>query len=116
MFGMSPVQPRQLETIGFGGDGDEVGAIEAVERHFGVALDPSDAHSWRTAGDVFGALVEALPAGAQHRDDLWPVFTVILCKETGADHLRVGPNTLLLALPLRVVIGRWLGRVFRPPA
>jgi hypothetical protein len=113
---MSADRPEQLETIGLGGDGDEVAAIEAVERHFGIALDDSDAPRWRTAGDVFGSLLKALPPGWHDRDDLWPAFAAILCEETGADPSRVRPDTLLLALPLRTLIGRWLRGVFKPSA
>jgi hypothetical protein len=109
---MSSDHAQQLESIGLGGDGDEVDAIQAVERHFGVALDYGDAPSWRTAGDVFASLLRALPADQRDRGDLWPTFAAIMCDETGADASRVGPDTLLLALPLRVVVGRWFDRAF----
>jgi hypothetical protein len=101
-----------LERIGLGGDGDDVDAIQAVERHFDVTLDYGDAPTWRTAGDVFSSLLRALPAEQRQRDDLWPIFAAIMCDETGADASRVGPETLLLGLPLRVVVARWLDRVF----
>ena len=111
---MSGDQAPQLETIGLGGDGDEVDAIQAVERHFAVTLDYADAPNWRTAGDVFASLLKALPADQHHRHDLWPTFAAIMCDETGADPSRVGRNTLLLALPLRTVVGRWFDRAFGP--
>ncbi len=85
-----------MATIGLGGDGDEVDAIQAVEQHFGVALDYGDAPNWRTAGDVFQSLLKALPLDQRGRDELWPTFAAIICDETGADASRVGPDTLLL--------------------
>lgn len=94
---MSAKQDRPLKTIGLGGDGDEVDAIQAVERHFGVALDYGDAPTWRTAGDVFQSLLKAISADQQDRGDLWLTFATIMCDETGADASRVGPDTLLLA-------------------
>ena len=109
---MSAPEAQRLETIGLGGDGDEVDAIQAVERHFHVCLDYSDAAHWRTAGDVFASLVKALPADQRDRYDLWPTFASIMCVETGADASHVGPDTHLLGIPLRVVVARWLARMF----
>lgn len=103
-----------LETIGLGGDGDEVDAIAAVERHFGVALDYSAAATWQTAGDVFSSLIGALPEHQRHFKDIWPMFAAILCEETGADAARVAPNTLLLGPPLSMVVARWLKRKLGP--
>lgn len=101
-----------LETIGLGGDGDEVDAVAAIERHFAVRLDYDDAPNWRTAGDLHASLLRALPPGQRDDPDVWSVFAALLCDETGADASRVGPDTLLLGLPLRTVIGRWFGRRF----
>lgn len=108
-------RPHQLESIGLGGDGDEVDAIAAVERHFGVSLDYGDASGWRTAGDLFASLLKALPADRRDRDDLWPPFAALLCEETGADASRVGPETLLLGVPLRDIVARRLRRVLHRP-
>ncbi|TMJ16502.1 MAG: hypothetical protein E6G94_04010 [Alphaproteobacteria bacterium] len=94
---MSADRSQPLKTVGLGGDGDEVDAIEAVERHFGVALDYRDAPGWRTAGEVFRSLLAALPPDQRDLKDLWPIFAAIMCAETGADPSRVGPETLLLA-------------------
>jgi hypothetical protein len=110
--GMPADKNRPLETIDLAGDGDEVDAIAAVETHFGIFLDHADAPAWVTAGDLFGSLLKALPPDQGEREDLWPQFTRILCDETGADPTRVGPDTLLLGLPLRTVAGRWLSRLF----
>ena len=109
---MAAVQNQHLETIGLGGDGDEVDAILEVERRFGVSLDYGDAANWQTTGDVFASLLNALPPDQRDQDDLWTRFTAIMCSETGAEASRVGPNTLLLGLPLRVILGRWLDRLF----
>jgi hypothetical protein len=103
---MAADQTPALESIGLGGDGDEVDAILAVERHFGVSLDYEDAPGWVTAGDVFASLRKALPPDQQSRSDLWPRFATIICEETGANASLVGPHTLLLAVPPRTVIRR----------
>lgn len=94
---MSGEHGQPLKTIGLGGDGDEVDAIQAVERYFGVALNYEDASTWRTAGDVFQSLVAALPSNQRNQDTLWSTFAMIMCDETGADASRIGPETLLLA-------------------
>ncbi len=110
---MAASQNQYLETIGLGGDGDEVDAVRNLERHLGVSLDYGDASGWRTAGDVFLSLVNALPRHERDQEDLWATFTAIMCNETGADAAKVGADTLLLGLPLRVVLGRWVDRMFR---
>jgi hypothetical protein len=104
---------QQLETIGFGGDGDQVDAFLALERHFGVDIDDTDAARWRTAGDVFDALLEAMPAEQRLRQENWPEFAATMCEETGADANRLGRKTLLLALPLSFIVSRWLGKVLK---
>jgi hypothetical protein len=103
--------PLQLETIGFGGDGDQVDAFLAVERHFGVDIDDTDAAQWRTAGDVFSALLDAMPADQRRNPENWSDFAAVMCEETGADASRVGSDTLLLAHPVSFIISRWLRRV-----
>lgn len=111
-FGFMPGDDKQpLETIGLGGDGDELDSVAAVETHFGISLDDADAPRWVTAGDLFRSLLKALPPDHGTKDDPWPRFARILCEETGADPERVGPDTLLLGPPLRTVVGRWLRRL-----
>ncbi|MEN3975943.1 hypothetical protein [Emcibacter sp. SYSU 3D8] len=110
---MQAAQNQHLETIGFGGDGDEVDAVLEVERHFGVSFNYADAATWQTAGDVFDALLKALPPDGRDQENLWSTFTKIMCDETGADASRVGSDTLLIALPLKVVLCRGLERLFR---
>lgn len=99
-----------LETIGLGGDGDELDAVVAVEKYFGIPLDYREVSNWVTVGDLFGSVLKTLPPDRSSGDDPWPAFTNILCDETGADPKRVAPQTLLLARPLRTVVGSWLGR------
>ena len=94
---MAADQAQPLESIGLGGDGDEVDAILDVERHFGISLDHEDAPGWVTAGDVFASLLKALPPDQRSRSDLWPSFATVMCEETGADASSVGSDTLLLA-------------------
>jgi hypothetical protein len=104
---------QQLETIGFGGDGDQVGAFLALDRHFGVQIDDTNCSAWRTAGEVLDALINAMPAERRLRERNWSEFAAIMCEETGADASRLGPDTLLLAHPLSFLIRRWLRNVFR---
>jgi hypothetical protein len=109
---MNVKKAKPLETIGFGGDGDQVDAFFALEKHFGVSIDDSDCGRWVTAGDVFAALTAALPEQKRKQEYVWPAFAKIMCDETGADASRLGSETLLLGLPLSVVVRRWLRKVF----
>jgi hypothetical protein len=109
---MNVQRAEPLETIGFGGDGDQVDAFIALEKRFGVSLDDSDCGQWVTAGDVFAALIAALPEHERAEEHVWPAFAKIMCDETGVDASRLESETLLLGLPLRVVIRRWLRKVF----
>jgi len=77
------------------GDGDEVAAIEAVERAFGITLNTDRSSRWVTAGDVFDSLFEALPPRSL-RADAWPRFTEALVSENGVDAARIAMDTRLL--------------------
>ena len=110
---MSAQPPETLESLGLGGDGDEIDAIETVERCFGVVLDKTDAAGWVTVGDVFASLLRALPPDRRDRNSAWPPFCEAICEETGADPRKIGPGTLLLGLPIRDLLGRWLKRLRR---
>ena len=110
---MSISPNTSLESIGFGGDGDQVDAFLGLERHFGVSIDDAERAQWRTAGDVFAAFLQALPEEQKDRDDLWPTFADIMCEETGADASRLGHDTLLLALPINTHLRRWFRKAFR---
>lgn len=83
-------------SLGLGGDGDEIAAIREVERRFGVSLDYSDAHRWRTVGDVFSALQQALPAERTTAGDTWSNFRETISQETDVDPSGVTQATLLL--------------------
>jgi hypothetical protein len=43
-----------LKDLGLAGDGDEIDAVEDVEKEFGVKLDI--APNWHTVGDIYHAL------------------------------------------------------------
>ena len=85
------------KSVGLGGDGDEVAAIEGVERVFGVRLDYSDAPRWVTAGDVFDSLQKVSPPVLLNRPDIWKRFAAALCYETGVRPDRIDRDSPLLA-------------------
>jgi len=87
------------QSVGLGGDGDEIAAIGEVEKAFGVTLDYGSAHEWRTAGDVYAALLRELPAGAADQPDTWRRFAIAICEETGTFPSSIGPESALLAEP-----------------
>lgn len=87
---------RPPRSVGLAGDGDEVAAIEAVERAFGVVLDDRDSRSWRTAGDLFESLLEALPPEALTDRAAWPRFAEALALESGVDPRRLTRDSPLL--------------------
>lgn len=93
---MAIVVNHPPQSLGLGGDGDEIAAITEVERCFGVRLDYSESQSWKTAGDVFAALQRALPAELAAADDTWARFAKAISLETGVDHSRVTHETSLL--------------------
>jgi hypothetical protein len=78
------VQQRP-QSVGLGGDGDEIAAIEDVERAFGVTLDTADAAGWVTAGDVYASLYRVLPPERLAEGDLWPRFASALAGGAGVD-------------------------------
>lgn len=91
---------QSLESLGLGGDGDEIAAIAEIERQFGVCLDYSGAGNWHTAGDVFTALRHKLPSDTRDDVEVWRKFAEAISSETGANPGKVAPSTLLLAKPL----------------
>ena len=96
MFEPPLAEDGMFESLGLGGDGDEIYAICDVDRCFGVALDYGEARSWRTVGDVYSALETALPAELRNAPDNWTRFTQAISDETGIDPTKVGQETLLL--------------------
>jgi hypothetical protein len=91
---------QHVQSVGLGGDGDEVDAIRGVEAVFGVKLDYGDAPNWLTAGDVYASLCKALPADEAAKPDLWERFAEALARETGADPKLIQTESLLLSPPL----------------
>jgi hypothetical protein len=83
-------------SLGLGGDGDEIAAINEVERRFGVKLDYSDSRKWATVGDVFVSLQRALPAERAADRDTWTLFAEAISFETGVNPSQVSAETLLL--------------------
>ena len=88
---------ERSQSVGLGGDGDEIAAIEEVERTFGVTLDKADAPSWETAGDVFASLLKALPKDEAARRDVWARFADAITRETGANPARIQMDSPLLS-------------------
>ncbi|HVZ29083.1 MAG TPA: hypothetical protein VG839_01730 [Asticcacaulis sp.] len=101
--------PR-LTSLELGGDGDEIYAIEEIEHCFGVELDKQDASQWRTVGDVFKSLRNALPPDRRDDPDVWQQFTEAISSETGVDPRLVGPDTELLG---GIPIMEWLAETFQ---
>ena len=108
------------QSVGLGGDGDEVAAIQSVEAAFGVRLDCSDAPNWRTAGDVYRSLLRALPADEAAGPNIWNRFAKALTRETGVDPKSIQAESTLLApesplwvrlafAPVPLVIGATIG-------
>ena len=83
-------------SVGLGGDGDEVVAIQDVERLFNVRLDYSDAPRWITAGDVFASLEKVLSQNDAPEPDVWRRFAECLASHTGIDATLVQPGSPLL--------------------
>jgi hypothetical protein len=89
-----------LKTIGLGGDGDEVDAIERVEAAFGIVFDHADCERFVTVGDVWRALLKELRVdeASAEAEAAWPTMVWELGDETLAEHqfLEVGLETRLI--------------------
>jgi hypothetical protein len=85
------------ESVGLGGDGDEIAAIADVEDAFGIKLDYSDASHWVTAGDAFDSLRRALPDDDRDKGDLWDQFATALSTGTGVDPAKIQRGSPLLS-------------------
>lgn len=100
-----------LDDLDLVGDGDEIDAIEDVERVFGVVLDKADAARWITAGDVYQSLLNALASADRNETEMtWSRFCVAICRATGLDPTRVAPETRLFPIleqPLSHRLMRW---------
>jgi hypothetical protein len=95
---------RTPKSVGLGGDGDEIWAIQALEKAFGITLDYSDAPQWHTAGDVYASLCKALPIEEKHKTDVWERFTSVLSQETGVDPKSIEADSPLLSQPSLPVV------------
>lgn len=84
-------------SVGLGGDGDEIAAIEAVEREFDVLLIKDDATHWRRAGDLFTSLLNVTPVEKCADRHNWRRFAVALTDESGTDPDLIEPGSPLLA-------------------
>jgi hypothetical protein len=85
------------QSVGLGGDGDEIAAIRDVEEAFGVALDYADAPGWSTAGNVYASRCNALPAEDAQNLDVWERFATALTLGTGVDPKCIEPGSPLLS-------------------
>ena len=83
-------------SVGLGGDGDEIAAIDEIEAIFGVTLDYADAPTWHTAGDVFRSLQNRLPQDVARAPDTWDRFITILSDVSGGDPARITPDSPLI--------------------
>ena len=92
-----PMKAHPVQSVGLGGDGDEIAALQEVESEFGVRLDYTDAHNWGSAGDVYAALQKALPPEEADKPDTWDRFAKALCRETGISPSSISPESELLA-------------------
>jgi hypothetical protein len=83
-------------SVGLGGDGDEIAAIDEVEAVFGVTLDYADAPTWQTAGDVFRSLQNTLPADLANAPDTWDRFVAVLADVSGTDPAKITHDSPLI--------------------
>ena len=86
--------------VGLGGAGDEICAIEDIERAFGVTLDKGDAQHRVTAGDLFVSLQKALSVEDRDDPETWVRFTETLVAGTGVDPIALEKDSPLLEHPL----------------
>lgn len=100
-----------LASLGLGGDGDEIWAINDVEDSFGIVLDVTDAPTWRTVGNVWTSLLKELPADAVDDRETWRRFCAAIARETDVDPTTIAPETRLLGrYGLIDIIRQWFGR------
>ena len=92
-----PVSDEHPKSVGLGGDGDELFAIDDVERAFNVKLDYADAARWKTAGDLFASLQKVLPERERDGPEMWAKFATALAGQTGIDPSDIQPGSPLLS-------------------
>lgn len=91
-----PASPSPATSVGLGGDGDEIAAIDEIESEFGVTIDYADAPQWLTAGDVFNSLLMQLSPDVAQDPQTWPRFVRALTNGTGTDPLDITPDSPLI--------------------
>jgi hypothetical protein len=84
-----------LEHTGLWGDGDEIEAIELVEKRLNVRLRNEVASEIWTVGDLWRALLSSNPQLEDNRRS-WLRFVVALTWYTGIDPRQLGEQTLLI--------------------
>ncbi len=83
-------------SVGLGGDGDEIIAIENAFARFGVDVPVEDASRWVTVGDVWASLCRLIPK-AHTQPVAFLRFCSALCDETGIDPTQIDESSRLLA-------------------
>jgi hypothetical protein len=83
-------------SVGLGGDGDEIAAIDDVERAFGVKLDNGTLHVG-SQRETYSLPSKSLPAEERDRPDVWKRFAVALCGQTGVNPDYIEPGSPLLS-------------------
>lgn len=71
-----------LNSLGLAGDGDEVDAIDRVERAFGIRFEHADCENFGTVGDVWSSLIKELRLTEIDAAVHWPSFVRILGDDT----------------------------------
>lgn len=84
-----------LASVGLGGDGDEVVAIENVFARFGIDVPVEEAPNWVTVGDVWASLCRLLPK-ASEQPEAFLRFCTALAYETAVDPHLLDENSRLL--------------------
>lgn len=101
-----------LRSLGLGGDGDEIDAIQRVEREFQINFSSEDWEGFVTVGDVWRALLVRLGLNDEEAAPLRDRFVALLGEETLADDEldKVGSETVLIG---GIPIGEFLRNAVR---
>ena len=91
-----PASASMLAHLNLAGDGDDVAAIESVEREFGVVMDTNDAPGWLSVGDVYASLLRSLPEYDVRQPSTWRRLCRALADESDDDPARIAETTRLL--------------------
>ena len=84
-----------LDSVGLGGDGDEIDAVEKAFARFGVPVPYDDAPTWVTVGDLWASLLCLLLRAAK-QPDAFLRFCRDLCDEPGIDPHLIDENSRLI--------------------